>query len=65
MSDRAPDTPRHPKRIETQIHRRRKAAALSPLMDEWDRSVPPPTHLRMPRKGRPGDPPQEEPIPLE
>lgn len=57
MSDKAPDKPLPPKRIETQIHRRRKAKALSPLTDEWDRSIPPPAHLRMPRERRGGEPP--------
>ncbi len=36
------------KRIETQIHRRRKAKALSPLQVEWDVSKPEaPAQLRM------------------
>lgn len=36
-------------RIETQIHRRRKAKALSPLESEWDSSqLEPPSQLRMP-----------------
>jgi len=30
----SPDT--RPRRIETQIHRRKKAKALSPLMAEWE-----------------------------
>lgn len=35
-------------RINTQIHRRKKAKALSPLLDEWDESASkPPTHLRL------------------
>lgn len=35
-------------RIETQIHRRQKAKALSPLEPEWDISEPiPPSQLRM------------------
>lgn len=35
-------------RIETQIHRRRKAKAFSPLEQEWDISQPaPPGQLRM------------------
>jgi hypothetical protein len=35
-------------RIETQIHRRRKARAFSPLEQEWDISQPaPPGQLRM------------------
>jgi hypothetical protein len=36
-------------RIETQIHRRKKAKALSPLELEWDRiNQKTPIHLRMP-----------------
>jgi hypothetical protein len=36
-------------RIETQIHRRKKADAFSALELEWDRIDPlPPSHLRMP-----------------
>lgn len=36
------------KRIETQIHRRRKAKALSSLQVEWDLSdATPPAQLRM------------------
>jgi hypothetical protein len=38
-----------PPRIETQIHRRKKAKALSPLTPEWEgRSTRPPAKLRMP-----------------
>jgi hypothetical protein len=38
----------HP-RIETQIHRRKKAKAFSALEPEWDRiDQVPPSHLRMP-----------------
>jgi len=38
-----------PPRIETQIHRRKKAKALSPLTAEWDASRPDsPAKLRMP-----------------
>ncbi len=52
--DRQPDRsskPGQPKRIETQIHRRRKAKALSPLKTEWDEADgAPPAHLRMPSK---------------
>lgn len=53
-------------RIETQIHRRRKAKALSPLEPEWDISQPsPPSQLRMsssPKRSPDSDslePPQE------
>ena len=36
-------------RIETQIHRRKKAKAVSPLKTEWEESQnAPPVHLRMP-----------------
>jgi len=38
-----------PPRIETQIHRRKKAKALSPLTPEWDGpATRPPAKLRMP-----------------
>jgi len=38
-----------PPRIETQIHRRKKAKALSPLTAEWDARHPDsPAKLRMP-----------------
>ena len=46
-----PDKPQKSNRtrIETQIHRRKKAKALSPLEPEWDRiNRETPTHLRMP-----------------
>lgn len=50
-SDRSPSSSSGsgPKdRIETQIHRRRKAKALTPLEPEWDISQPdPPSQLRM------------------
>lgn len=37
------------RRIETQIHRRRKAKAVPPLEAEWDvESNQPSSHLRMP-----------------
>jgi len=40
--------PRKKYRIETQIHRRLKAKAVSPLQSEWDMSQPaPPGNLRM------------------
>ena len=43
----APDV--RPRRIETQIHRRKKAKALSPLTAEWDvRRPDTPAKLRMP-----------------
>jgi len=35
-------------RLETQIHRRKKAKAFSPLLSEWDRTDQnAPAHLRM------------------
>ena len=38
-----------PKRIETQIHRRKKAKAVSPLTDEWESSqAGPPKDLKRP-----------------
>ena len=38
-----------PKRINTQIHRRKKAAAVSPLTDEWENSqAGPPKGLKRP-----------------
>ena len=38
-----------PKRIETQIHRRKKAKAVSPLTDEWEGSqAGPPKGLKRP-----------------
>ena len=38
-----------PRRIKTQIHRRKKAEAFSALDLEWDRNDRmPPSHLRMP-----------------
>ena len=38
-----------PKRIQTQIHRRKKAKAVSPLTNEWDRSqAGPPKGLKRP-----------------
>jgi len=43
----APDA--RPRRIETQIHRRKKAKALPPLTAEWDvRHPDTPAKLRMP-----------------
>ena len=36
-----------PPRLETQIHRRKKAKAFSPLLPEWDKQDgPAPIHLR-------------------
>jgi hypothetical protein len=44
-----PDPRSRPSRIETQIHRRKKARALSPLTAEWDARRPEsPPQLRMP-----------------
>jgi hypothetical protein len=38
-----------PKRIQTQIHRRKKAKAVSPLTDEWENSqAGPPKGLKRP-----------------
>ncbi len=38
-----------PKRIETQIHRRKKAKAVSPLTDEWEsEQAGPPKGLKRP-----------------
>jgi hypothetical protein len=48
-SDGAPSPDARPRRIETQIHRRKKAKALSPLTAEWDVRRPDiPPKLRMP-----------------
>lgn len=47
--DGAPGSEGRPARIETQIHRRKKAKALSPLTAEWDARDPDsPAKLRMP-----------------
>jgi hypothetical protein len=47
--DGAPGSKDRPQRIETQIHRRKKAKALSPLTAEWDvRRPDAPAKLRMP-----------------
>lgn len=47
-----PDPEKRP-RIETQIHRRRKAKAFSPLESEWDLSQgTPPTQFRTVRRPR-------------
>ncbi|MBD0315084.1 MAG: hypothetical protein ICV75_00180 [Nitrospiraceae bacterium] len=51
-------------RIDTQIHRRRKAKALSALEVEWDQSdAKPPSQLRMSpsRKNRETPPEHERP----
>jgi hypothetical protein len=49
-SSRPPGDPGHPRRIETQIHRRRKARAVPPLQAEWEaESGGPPSGLRMPQ----------------
>ncbi len=46
-ADKAPR--QTPPRIETQIHRRKKAKAFSSLEPEWDQiDQVPPSHLRMP-----------------
>ena len=46
--ERPPDEP-SPKRIQTQIHRRKKAKAVSPLTNEWDNSqAGPPKGLKRP-----------------
>ena len=43
--------PNPPKRIETQIHRRKKAKAVSPLTNEWESSqTDPPKGLKRPTK---------------
>jgi hypothetical protein len=43
-------SPKSPKRISTQIHRRNKAKAVYPLKDEWEDSTSdvPPSNLRTP-----------------
>jgi hypothetical protein len=47
MSPKKPKSAVHP-RLETQIHRRKKAKALSPLLPEWERAnQAAPAHLRM------------------
>jgi hypothetical protein len=53
----------HP-RIETQIHRRKKAKAFSPLEPEWDRiGQLPPSHLRMPSGLMAPTPPNRRKLP--
>jgi hypothetical protein len=51
-------------RIETQIHRRKKAKAVPPLEAEWNVNTQRPLHLRMPKEkmdiGRKQDPPSSQ-----
>ena len=48
-------------RIETQIHRRKKAKAFSALEPEWDQTDQmPPSHLRMPSDHMAPTPPNKE-----
>jgi hypothetical protein len=66
-SDQPPirDTQRrdHP-RIETQIHRRKKAKAFSTLEPEWDQiGQMPPSHLRMPSCLMAPTPPKTRKVP--
>lgn len=43
------ELPNPPKRIQTQIHRRKKAKAVSPLTNEWESSQSePPKDLKRP-----------------
>lgn len=52
-------------RIETQIHRRKKAKAFSALEPEWDQiDQVPPSHLRMPSVRMAPTPPNKEKNPL-
>ena len=47
QKDSGPPDP--PKRIQTQIHRRKKAKAVSPLTNEWESSqADPPKGLKRP-----------------
>jgi hypothetical protein len=47
MQPKKPRQPARP-RLETQIHRRKKAKAFSPLLPEWEGTdEDAPTHLRM------------------
>ena len=47
MSSKKPKPTIH-SRLETQIHRRKKAKALSPLLPEWEQTnQAAPAHLRM------------------
>ena len=41
-------SPSQKKRIQTQIHRRQKAKAISPLEDEWNDQSDTPPNLRTP-----------------
>ena len=51
-------------RIETQIHRRKKAKAFSPLEPEWDHiGQRPPSHLRMPSDLMAPTPPKTQKVP--
>ena len=51
-------------RIETQIHRRKKAKAFSALEPEWDQiDQIPPSHLRMPSGRMAPTPPNERRTP--
>jgi len=53
----------HP-RIETQIHRRKKAKAFSALEPEWDHNGQiPPSHLRMPSGLMAPTPPNRRRVP--
>ena len=55
-----------PRRIETQIHRRKKAKALSALESEWDHvGQTPPSHLRLPSSRMASTPPNKRKVPLE
>lgn len=54
------DHPQDPPRIETQIHRRKKAKAFSALEPEWDQvDQVPPSHLRMPSGSMAPTPPNK------
>ena len=51
-------------RIETQIHRRKKAKAFSALEPEWDQiDQMPPSHLRMPSGRMASTPPNKRRTP--
>ena len=51
-------------RIETQIHRRKKAKAFSALEPEWDQvGYMPPSHLRMPSVRMAPTPPNKRSVP--
>lgn len=52
-------------RIETQIHRRKKAKALSALESEWDQvDQTPPSHLRLRSSLMAPTPPNNRKVPL-